>query len=261
MLRTFAFAVAFHTWFAVPLSAADEWGDLAVRFVFDGEPPEPRQLVVDKDQAFCKQAIFAESLVVDSKDRGIANLVIGLAPAGGAVVPVHADYEKTAKESVSLTAKSCRFEPHVVLARSTQSLKLGNSDPIGYCVRGQLQHNNPFSFICPADKDQTVVFERAERLPAPIDCAIHAWMRAWVFVHDNPYAAKSDSSGKLALANVPQGKWTFRLWHERAGYVRSVHLGGADVDWPRAGLAIEIKPGRNDLGDVLVKPAAFNEQE
>jgi hypothetical protein len=259
MLRVTAIAIVFHTCFVVSLPAANEWGDLAVRFVFDGQPPEPRQIMVEKDQAVCKHAIFNESLVVGAQDRGIANLVMWLAPAGSAAVPVHADYEKSAKETVSLTAKNCRFEPHMVLVRSTQTLKLGNLDPIGHCFRGQLEHNNPFSFICPTNKDQSVVFDQSERVPAPVDCAIHPWMRSWLFVHDNPYAAKSDSSGKLALASVPQGKWTFRLWHERAGYVRSVHLGGADIEWPRAGLAIEIKPGANDLGDVLIMPAAFKE--
>jgi hypothetical protein len=61
---------------------AQAWGDLAVRFVYDGQPAKPRELIVDKDRNVCGEKPFDESLLVNAKDRGIADVVMWLEPRG-----------------------------------------------------------------------------------------------------------------------------------------------------------------------------------
>jgi hypothetical protein len=84
-------------------------------------------------------------------------------------------------------------------------------------------------------------------------------MHGMLFVHDNPYMAASDGSGRIHLTNLPVGKWQFRMMHERCGFIRKATLGGKPVTWRGGRVELEIKPGQNDLGDVLIRPTAFKE--
>jgi hypothetical protein len=239
-------------------SAADEWGDLSLRFVYDGQPPEPRKVPIDRDRAVCKEAQIDESLVVSATDRGIASVVVWLTQGkDGAEVPIHPAYEQSAKAEVSLTVKSCRYEPHVVLVRSSQVLVFKNLDPIAYNFSCQLARNQSFNFIAAPSREAKVEFEGRESVPAPVASAIHPWMNAWLFIHDNPYMAVSDASGTLKILNVPTGKRTFRVWHERSGYVRQLTRSGEMIELPREGLAVDVKAGANDLGELLLKPEVF----
>ena len=77
----------------------DRWGDLTATFVYDGEPPERRPLRVDKDRGLYKDPILDPSLVVDPKNKGIANVVGWLHMDRGASPPaIHPGYEKSAKD-------------------------------------------------------------------------------------------------------------------------------------------------------------------
>src|SRR5262245_22199734 len=103
MLKTSLLAAAmFLGWAAVSLGwaehvlAADVWGDLSLRLVYDGEPPKPVALKIDRDKAFCKEGeLYDESLVVSTKDKGIANILVWVTRAAGEpAIPIHPDYEK-----------------------------------------------------------------------------------------------------------------------------------------------------------------------
>ena len=202
------------------LHAAEEWGDLALRLVYDGEPPKPRALAIDRDKAVCKE-LFDESLRVSAKDKGIANVLVWVNCAEGeAAIPVHPDYEKNIKAEVSLAIKGCRYEPHVTLVRAPQVLVIHNQDPIGHNVKCDLLANNSFNVIFRSDAVQHFAFDAAEKLPARLADSIHPWMSGWLLIRDDPYMAASDASGKLALKNLPAGRWTFRFWHERSGFLR-----------------------------------------
>ena len=240
-------------------SAADEWGDLTLRFVYDGQPPKPRKLTIDKDQHVCKEGeLMDESLLVGEKDRGLANVVVWLSQAKeDAPAPIHETYEKSARAEVSLVAKGCRYEPHLTLVRSSQVLVLKNLDPIGHTFRVDLP-NNAFVHTLPPGRDDKLTFTAGERIPAQVACPIHPWMNGWLFVHDSPYTAASNAAGKLNLEKLPAGRWTFRLWHERAGFLKRGSVGGKEVEWPRGEIELDIKPGPNAVGDVLIKPDLFN---
>jgi len=241
-------------------SAADEWGDLTLRFVYDGQPPKPQVILVDKDRAVCKQGdIRNESVLVGEEDHGVANVVMWLERMEhDAAMPIHPDYEKTAKAEVTLTVKNCRYEPRVTLVRSSQTLVLKVLDPIAYSFCAELPRGT-LDVILPAGGVHKEAFTKSDRVPSRVGCRIHAWLQGLLFVHDNPYAATSDASGRISFTNLPVGKWQFRLWHERCGFIRKATLGGKPVEWKFGRLDVEIKPGANNLGDVLIKPTSFTE--
>lgn len=234
---------------AAPLAAA-EWGDLQIRFIYDGEPPKPKKDAGGRPD---------ESLLISSKDRGIANVIVWLNPQPGEEVPVHESYEKTAADSVTLLVKDQRFRPHVLLVRASQTLAIDNQDPRGTATEAELENNVPFVFLIPGKKKVPLVskFRADEPVPAPVKCAVHAWMSAWLLVRQTPYMAVSDASGKLSIGNLPAGERTFAVWHERIGLLEEVTLHSQETKLDKGRLDWRIKPGANNLGIMLLKPEAF----
>src|SRR5262245_1671590 len=47
-------------------------------------------------------------------------------------------------------------------------------------------------------------------------CNVHAEMSAYVVVTETPYFAKTNKDGKFVLKDVPPGKYSLKIWHEKA---------------------------------------------
>jgi len=56
-------------------------------------------------------------------------------------------------------------------------------------------------------------------VPFEIRDDIHPQKRAVLLVVDHPFAAVTDDSGAFEIADLPAGKYSFRVWHERAGFL------------------------------------------
>jgi hypothetical protein len=52
-----------------------------------------------------------------------------------------------------------------------------------------------------------------------LTCDVHSWMNAYVGVEQHPYFAVSAADGSFTIANVPPGRRTIRVWHERYGWI------------------------------------------
>lgn len=234
-----------------------EWGTLTGRIVFDGKPPEAKAISPTKDVETCgKHKIPNEDLQVD-KDGGVADAVITLRTKNVAVAPSYADNEKA---KIPLTNKNCRFEPHVQVVRTTQELALGNADPIGHNSKlDPVQDKNPgINPILPVGGDPIAYkFAAEEGIPVSVTCSIHPWMKAFLVVRKDPYAAVTDSAGKFTIKDLPAGKeLEFGLWQEASGYLKNATFKGGKAD-VKGRFKIKIKPGDNDLGDIKVSPSVF----
>ena len=242
---------------------AVEWGDLKGQFLYDGDPPEPAKLRITKDEEeCCKHDLVDESLVVggkkgDGAKHGLKNVVVYLYPARGEMVPVHASYAVEAKQERKLDNLACRFDPRVVLLWKSQSLRVGNSDPIGHNALIDTQKNPPINVTIPSGGSYQHSFPLQEREPVPVSCSIHPWMRGWVLVRDVPYMAVTDKDGRFEIKNLPVGEWEFACWHERASFLTEVERSGKPNKWKRGRVKLQIQPGENDLGVVAVKPTLF----
>ena len=82
-------------------------------------------------------------------------------------------------------------------------------------------------------------------------------MSGWILVRELPYFAITDADGNFEIKNLPPGKWTFRLWHERPGYISQLNRDGKDEQVPAGRVTLTIKPGENDLGEIRVPPSLF----
>ena len=238
---------------------AAQWGDLSGTFLYDGPVPVAQPISITKDIAFCgKHKVVNEELVIGS-GGGLKNVVLYLYLKRGSDKPaVHESYAKTAKAEVVLDNDKCRFEPHIVLLRTTQTLVVGNKDAVGHNTKIDMFNNPSINPIIPAGSQLKQQFAVPERLPSTVSCSIHPWMTARLIITDNPYFAVTDENGKFEIKNLPVGEWTFQVWQEKSGYVSEVTQDGKATSWRRGRVTVNIKPGSNDLGIIKVKPSLFD---
>ncbi len=246
---------------------AAEWGDLSGQVLYDGPPPTPEKAKITSDQQVCgKHNVIDEALLVSPASKGVQNVIVFLyqdatsrRPSGddATEVPIHESYEALKFEPVKLDNNGCRFAPHVALLWTARKLVVGNSDPIGHNVKIETRINSPSNDTIPSGAVVEKSFAKPERMPAAISCSIHPWMKGWLIIRDTPYMAATDEDGKFEIKNLPTGKWRFMFWQEAAGYLREVQVDGKPQAWSRGIVELEIKPGENDLGKIVVKPDLF----
>ena len=234
--------------------SAERWGTLTGRFVYDGIAPTPVQINANRDPEVCgKQILHDESLEV-AADGGLKSAVIFLRTAD---VPVAPSYADSATAHVVLDNKHCRFEPHVVLLRTTQQLVVRNSDPIGHQAKLDPLKNPQINPIVPAGKEIKQSFPAEENLPAKMLCNIHPWQFAWVLIRKSPYMAVSDKDGKFEIRDLPVGQeLEFGLWQERIGQLKSASISGVEVSH-KGRFKIKIHAGENPLGDIKLAAESF----
>lgn len=244
--------------FSVLVSAAvgEEWGTLKGRFVYSGDAPAAVELKADKDVEVCgKHKLFNEELVVGA-DKGVANVVVFVRDKN---VKVHPDAAAAAKaEKVMLDNKDCRFEPHVAFVQAGQSLVVKNSDPVGHNSNIATLKNSPSNNLIPAGAEATLTFKAAEAIPAQVTCNIHPWMKAWLVVRDNPYAAVTGPDGSFEIANLPAGEVELQLWHEKAGYIGGIVVGGKAEQTKKGRKKVKIAAAGTDLGVMVLDASMFS---
>ena len=246
--------------------SGEGWGDLKMQFVYDGTPPERGKVRIPTehaDYAYCsKDHPLDETLVVNPKNKGLANVVVWLYLSSSEEAPAaHPDLAAAAEEMVRIDNLNCRFEPQVCLVRTTQKLVIGNKDEVGHNSKADFfaAGNTSFNFTIPAEKDADAVsIPVAERLPVQISCTIHPWMSANLVVKDHPYFAASDEDGNLVIPKLPAGNWTFQAWQVKSGYLADVTPAGSGAKWASKGrFDVTIKAGDNDIGMLKVAPSNF----
>jgi plastocyanin len=232
----------------------DEWGTIKGRFLYGGDPTPPGALKADKDVEVCgKHKLLSEELVVGA-DKGIANVVVYVRDKG---VKVHPDAGSAAKTPVELDNKDCRFSPHVAVVQTGQPLVIKNSDSVGHNSNVAATKNAPSNSLIPAGDKATLQFANEETLPAQVTCNIHPWMKAWVVVRPNPYAAVSKEDGTFEIKNVPAGEVELQFWHEKAGYIGEMKVGGKAEKVSKGRRKVSVAAAGTDLGDMVLAPTIF----
>jgi hypothetical protein len=223
-------------------TAHAQWGNLKGQVVLDGDVPEVKLLVRKgdanvKDAAVCSaEDIPDDSVLIDRESKGIANVVVWMVKKPA---KIHPNLDKPQEMSVLFDQVNCRFIPHVLVVRAGQQVQVVSGDAIAHNTRGNPSKNTPFNFIVsPNDrKGNLVPTKLAERLPVPVTCDIHNWMKAQWLILDHPYAAVTDKDGRFEIKDIPAGSHEFRIWHENTGYMVK------DAKDPKKGPTYEIKSG------------------
>jgi hypothetical protein len=240
-------------------NAADvpgETSSLTGRILYDGPPPEPRQLRIPLRVSYFRDGqqvksdelperrrikdlgVPDESLIVGA-DGGIANVIIWVRSKNIPVPPPDAP-----KKAVTVRALNGRFKPHVLAYWKAVPLQWINDSDMGINFNWQGQgHNRAMA------KGQTADIEvrKSATYPYPLTSNIQPWFKAYILPLEHPYFAVTDRAGWFEIKDLPPGTWDFAIWHERTGWL------GTDK-FPRGRFTLEIERGENSLGDLRVDP-------
>jgi plastocyanin len=157
----------------------------------------------------CRVTARVELLNSKIKNRGKAD-------AGGVVIwldPLDGPAPRLQRPRQRMDQRGKRFIPHVVAVQRGSEVDFPNSDPFFHNVFS-LYNGKRFDLgLYASGESRPVLFNRPG--VSHIFCNIHPQMSAVVVALDTPYFGVSDRAGNVAVADVPEGRYTLRVWHER----------------------------------------------
>jgi plastocyanin len=209
-------ALAAATCVAASLAVAGQpaaTGTLKGRVKLNGPEPGNRVIRMGADPMCAKMWAGkkpgpVDEVVVVGNDGGLMNAFVKLDGSfPGTPVPT---------QPVVLDQRQCFYQPRVVGARVGQTLRIRNDDNLLHNVHSNSSKRNSFNVGQPVAGLSTD-FKLADEEMLRIGCDVHRWMTSWVGIVDHPYFAVTGADGTFTIANVPAGKRTISVWHEKLG--------------------------------------------
>ena len=197
---------------AYDVVAVSDGGTITGKVVFRDTPPRMKKVIPTKNSDVCG-GIREEAEIALGQDGGVQDAVVYLkgVKAGKA-------WNDASKRAV-LDNKACTYSPRVQALPLGATLEVVNSDPVLHNVHGFVGANTLFNNALWKDKRAEKVLESPGLIR--MDCDVHGWMRAWVYVADNPYYAMTGKDGSFTIADVPPGAYTLVTWQEYTGAVET----------------------------------------
>jgi plastocyanin len=118
------------------------------------------------------------------------------------------------KQPAEINQLKMTFIPHVLAVQVGTAVKFLNSDPVLHNVFTPSKAGNRFNLgSWPKGQTKTYTFDKVGEVR--LLCNVHPEMEAWVIVLPNPFFAKTGPDGSYSIPNVPAGKYTLKVWHEK----------------------------------------------
>lgn len=151
---------------------------------------------------------FAGSLIAQIKDRNgaaVPNAVVYAIPVGSKV-PVPLPTSSSAVEQ-----EYYKFDPFVSVVQTGTKVRFPNRD----------RNEHHIKVLSGPSLFEAKVYTRKEPEPALFDkpgqitlqCLIHDWMIAHIYVVDSPWFGKTGKSGSVLVENVPAGEYDVYVTH------------------------------------------------
>jgi hypothetical protein len=118
------------------------------------------------------------------------------------------------RERPALIQRNKTFEPHVLAIQAGSVVEFPNQDPFLHNVFSLFDGKRFDLGFYEAGSSRSVHFERVG--VSFLFCNIHPEMSAVVVAVDTPYFAVSDRAGRVAIRNVPDGRYRMQVWYERS---------------------------------------------
>jgi len=176
-----------------------------------GGAPRDTSIAPTHDLSACRP--FTQSLV-PSRDGGVGNSVVWL-------VGVTTGPRDDAPRRVRVMLDGCRLEPRVQRVAAGGTVMITSRDAMmtrlqfldvggGSASRGTVLFN---------DAGQVVPTSDVVKLPGLVQIRddLHPWVRAYLAVTPHPFVAVTAADGAFRFDNVPPGRYTLVVWHERFG--------------------------------------------
>lgn len=198
------------------------WGTIYGRIIGDRATVEHRHAprFTANPRVRIPQDLPEEDLKVNAKTGGIENVFIWMAKRPDTI---HPDLIKPSLEPISFEQKGDRFVPHALIARTGQTIAIGNADSVVSNVHTYPLKNPPVNLqIGPGvvgAQARKVKLTVAESLPFQVHSDFRSPISAYWLVVDHPYATTTNSDGDFVIPNLPPGEHVFKVWHERKGFI------------------------------------------
>jgi len=143
--------------------------------------------------------------VVDQNGKPVEDAVAVLEPAG---VPA-----STASGSAIATMDQVdkQFAPFVLAIQAGTQVAFPNHDNTRHHVYSFSPAKQFQLPLYAGDSAPPIVFDKPGVVA--IGCNIHDWMLSYIYVTDTPFFGKTDRDGAVAIAQLPAGSYTARIWH------------------------------------------------
>lgn len=145
--------------------------------------------------------------VTDAKGNPVKDAVIEVISPK---VPIPADWDY----SGLIDQQDKEFVDNVVALVAGSAVTFPNSDKIQHHVYS-FSKNNAFELPLYSGTEAAPVIFGSPGI-AIVGCNIHDWMLGYIYVGEGHLMAVTDGDGKALIAQLPEGTYTFKLWHERA---------------------------------------------
>ncbi len=182
-------------------------------------------------------------LALAAADQALAGTITGKVKARGvknsadAVVYVDKIASKTftpPKDHPRMDQKNLTFVPHVLPVLVGTTVDFVNSDDVLHNVFSPDQCTGKFNLgSWPKGQTKSYTFKEPGCSPTLL-CTVHPEMEGFVVVVETPYYAVTDKDGNYTIKDVPPGKYTLKIWHQK--------LKGKDS-------AVEVPPTGNVTAD------------
>lgn len=153
-----------------------------------------------------KKPVAASELV------DLSNIVVWLSPLATGTADVPTASSGHAAPQIAQINKS--FDPHVLVIQVGTPVQFPNKDPFLHNVFSLFDGKRFDLGFYEAGSSKTVHFDRPG--VSFLFCNIHPEMSGAVVAVDTPYFGLSDRNGRVAIANVPDGRYQLNVWYERS---------------------------------------------
>jgi len=190
-------------------------GEVTGRVVFEGDVPEPLQLLITKDMEICGIGYRERREVDTTEDGGLRSVAVYIEKIDSGKP------WSMMQPGTRINQKKCSFQPHVQVVRRGAVIDIVNSDStlhnihayelIGRARRSLFNISQPEMGPIPQD----VSPRRGHHVS--LECDSHDFMQGWIFAADHPYATLVDDDGRFSLSDIPPGTYVLSAWHPRLG--------------------------------------------
>jgi plastocyanin len=140
--------------------------------------------------------------------RDNANAVVYIEKIPGKTFPVP-------KKHAEMDQKNLAFHPHVLPILVGTTVDFLNSDDVLHNVFSPDKCAGSFNLgTWPKGQTRSYTFAQPD-CKAVVLCNVHPEMEAWVVVLETPYFGTSNKQGEYEIKDVPAGKYTLSVWHEK----------------------------------------------
>ena len=154
--------------------------------------------------ALLASSVEGQVVVKNARDNGNAVVYIDKIPGKTFAPP---------SKPLVLDQQNLTFVPHVLPVLAGTTVEFPNSDEIRHNVFSP----KPLGFNLGTYEKNTKKYYRFDKPGiATLLCNVHAEMSAYVIVTETPYFTVTGKDGKFVLKDVPAGKYTLKIWHEKA---------------------------------------------